>query len=113
MSEKRTPLYVRLPRSHADRLDRAAFELKMSKQDLVAGLIEDRLGHEPPGFIRRETTLEIDDGLTVGRASFQPAAEREVMTLAVVAAWREVDEQAVEELVEANKIPGRNLGDQW
>ena len=34
----RTALFVRIPAADAERLDRAAFELKASKQDLVAGL---------------------------------------------------------------------------
>lgn len=32
-------LYVQIPRSEADKLDRAAFELKSPKRDLVAGLV--------------------------------------------------------------------------
>jgi excisionase family DNA binding protein len=114
----RSALYVRLPKAHAERLDRAAFELKVSKQDLVAGLIEQHvdsahLGRTPPGFTRRETTVEVDEGLTIGRASFRPAGEREVMSLAEVAAWLEVEEDTVRELAEADQLPGRKLGDQW
>jgi hypothetical protein len=33
------PLYVRLPRREAEKLDRAAFELKAHKRDLVAALV--------------------------------------------------------------------------
>ena len=33
------PLYVRLPTEEAEKLDRAAFEMKTSKQDLVTGMI--------------------------------------------------------------------------
>jgi excisionase family DNA binding protein len=112
MAKDRTPLYVRLPKAQADKLDRAAFELKVSKQDLVAGLI-DRHMRTAPGFVRRESAIEFDDDLTVGRASFQPAPEREVMTLAEVADWLEVDEAVVAELAEADKLPGRKLGEQW
>jgi excisionase family DNA binding protein len=110
----RSALYVRLPQAHAERLDRAAFELKMSKQDLVAGLIERHVhGKAPPGFTRRETTIEIDDPLTVGRASFRPSEPSEIMTLDEVAAWLQVGEDVVLELAEANKLPGRKLGDEW
>jgi excisionase family DNA binding protein len=129
--EPKTPLYVRLPRSQAANLDRAAFELKASKQDLIAGLVAryvqpgspqgmqelQRISAQPPGFTttrRRETVVEIDDALTVGRASFQPAAEpREIMTLPELAAWLEVDEQVVAELAEAERLPGRKLGEDW
>jgi len=36
---ERSPLYVQLPRSEAEKLDRAAFELKAHKRDLVAALV--------------------------------------------------------------------------
>ena len=116
-SAKKSPhkaLYVRLPHAHAERLDRAAFELSMSKQDLVAGLIEQHVHTKTaPGFIRRETTIELDDPLTVGRASFRPADTSEVMTLGEVADWLQVDEGVVRQLAEASKLPGRKLGDEW
>ena len=37
--EERAALYVRIPRAEAEKLDRAAFELGASKQDLIAGLV--------------------------------------------------------------------------
>jgi excisionase family DNA binding protein len=131
--EPKAALYVRIPQSEAAKLDRAAFELKASKQDLVAGLVARyvqpdsparmrELGRisasaQPPGFTstrRRETTIEVEDGLTVGRASFQPSAEpREIMTLDELAAWLEVPRETVEELAAAGKLPGRKLGDEW
>jgi hypothetical protein len=36
---ERSPLYVQLPKSEAEKLDRAAFELKAYKRDLVAALV--------------------------------------------------------------------------
>ena len=36
---ERSPLYVQLPKSEAEKLDRAAFELKAHKRDLVAALV--------------------------------------------------------------------------
>jgi excisionase family DNA binding protein len=132
-NEPKTPLYVRIPKAEAAKLDRAAFELKASKQDLIAGLVARyvqpesaeglqqlrslRAGSQPPGFTttrRRETVVEFDDALTVGRASFQPTQEpREIMTLGELAAWLEVDDQAVRELAESDRIPGRKLGEEW
>jgi hypothetical protein len=38
-AEETAALYVRLPRSVAERLDRAAFELKAAKRDIVTGLV--------------------------------------------------------------------------
>ena len=76
--EKRTALYVRIPQSHAEKLDRAAFELKVPKQDLIAGLVEDM--KIAPGFTRRRTeVVEVDDSLSVGRASFLPYGQPEVL----------------------------------
>src|SRR3954453_21129463 len=71
--EKRTALYVRIPQSHAEKLDRVAFELKVPKQDLVAGLVEDM--KIAPGFTRRRTEgVEVDDTLRVrGAVVVSPA----------------------------------------
>ena len=110
--EKRTALYVRIPQSHAEKLDRAAFELKMPKQDLIAGLVENM--KIAPGFTRRRTeVVEVDDGLSVGRASFLPAEPREVMTPAEVADLLQVEEGVVLSMAESGELPGRKLGEDW
>jgi excisionase family DNA binding protein len=110
--EKRTPLYVRIPQSHADKLDRAAFEMKVPKQEIVAGLVESM--RIPPGFTRRRTeVVEVDEGLSVGRASFLPAEPREVLTLADAAELLDVEEEIVRTMAEAGDLPGRKLGDEW
>jgi excisionase family DNA binding protein len=110
--EKRTALYVRIPQSHADKLDRAAFELKVSKQDLVTGLVEGM--KIAPGFTRRRTeVVEVDDSLSVGRASFLPSAPPEVLTLAEVAELLQVDPDVVSGMAAAGELPGRKLGDDW
>src|SRR3954453_8402304 len=110
--EKRTPLYVRIPQSHAEKLDRFAFELKMPKQDLIAGLVEDM--KIAPGFTRRRTeVVEVDDGLNVGRASFMPTGPAEVLTLAEAAELLHVDQDVVEAMADAGELPGRKLGDDW
>jgi len=98
---QRTPLYVRLPSEDADALARAAFELKTSKQDLVAGLI-------------RRFTVEVpDDGLAVGHAAFKPYSPPEVLTVQELAGWLQVGEAAIEELAEAGDLPGRKLAGEW
>src|SRR5919205_2744760 len=97
--EKRTALYVRIPQSHAEKLDRAAFELKMSKQDLVAGLVADM--KIAPGFTRRRTeVVEVDDSMAVGRAAFLPSGPMEVLNLAEVADLLQVDAEVVEAMAE-------------
>ncbi len=95
----RKPLYVRLPTTAADGLDRAAFELQVSKQDLVADLVHRHL--ELP-----------DGGLTVGRASFPPPPS-EVLTAAEAAQLLQSTEAAVIELAEAGELPGRKVGGAW
>src|SRR3954454_19815562 len=110
--EKRTALYVRIPQSQAEKLDRAAFELKVPKQDLIAGLVQDM--KIAPGFTRRRTeVVEVDDALSVGRASFLPAEPREVLTLADVAELLQVEEGVVGSMAEAGELPGRKLGEDW
>ncbi len=104
MSDRR-PLYVRLPAAAADRLDRAAFERKVAKQDLVAELVTHHL--DDP----RRVTVELpEEGVTVGRHGFRPA---EVLTLAGAAELLQVGEDAVAELAEAGELPGRRIGGEW
>jgi excisionase family DNA binding protein len=95
------PLYVRLPTPEAEKLDRAAFELKTSKQDLVAGMI------------RRFTVETADDGMAIGHAAFRPFAPPDVLTTADLATWLQVDEQAVADLAEQGELPGRKLAGEW
>src|SRR3954451_18922223 len=104
MSERR-PLYVRLPAAAADRLDRAAFERKIVKQDLVAELVTQHL--DDP----RRVTVELpEDGVTVGRHSFRTA---EVLTPAGAAELLQVGEDAVVRLGEAGELPGRQIAGEW
>ena len=111
-NEPRTPLYVRIPQSHADKLDRAAFELKVSKQDLVTGLVENM--KIAPGFTRRRTEIvEVDDSLSVGRASFLPGGPPEVLTLAEAADLLQAEPDVVQSMAEQGELPGRRLGDDW
>src|SRR3954449_5138033 len=99
-NEKRTALYVRIPQSHAEKLDRVAFELKVSKQDLVAGLVEDM--KIAPGFTRRRTeVVEGDDAMTVGRASFLPGGPAEVLKLDEAADLLQVEPDVVAAMAEA------------
>jgi excisionase family DNA binding protein len=120
---KRTPLYVRLPIPAADKLDRAAFELRTSKQDLVAGLVSRYVDPDSPsslralkrigGGTRRVVVESADDTLTVGHHSFVPADGNEVLTRAEAAGLLRVDEEAIEQLAAAADLPGRRLGDDW
>jgi excisionase family DNA binding protein len=90
------PLYVRLPREEADRLDRAAEELRTSKRELVTRLVAQKL-----------------DTLTVGHHEFRPAAADDVLTPAQAAELLQVEEAEVLALAEAGELPGRRIGGEW
>jgi excisionase family DNA binding protein len=118
-------LYVRLPVAEAAKLDRAAFELKAAKQDLVAGLVAryvDPASHEGLARLReltgaddrRRVVVEPEgEGLTVGRHSFRPAAELSVLTAVQAAELLQVEEATVVALADAGELPGRLVGDEW
>ena len=109
----RTPLYVRLPSAHAERLDRAAFELKASKQDIVSGLIARYVDPGATDRLRRVVIEAGEDAMATGRHSFTPSGPMEVLTLAEVAELLQVEEEAIHELAEARELPGRRLGEEW
>ena len=87
------PLYVRLPEAAADKLDRAAFEMRTPKQNLVAQLVENHL--------------------TVGKHEFFPNAVEEVLTAEEAAELLRTDAATVTAMAEDGTLPGRKLGDDW
>ena len=109
----RTPLYVRLPTAQAERLDRAAFELKASKQDIVAGLIGRYVDPGSTDRLRRVVIEAGEEQMATGRHTFTPAAEGDVLTLAQLADLLQVEEEAAAELAGAGEIPGRRIGEEW
>ena len=110
-----TGLFVRIPRSHAERLDRASFELKVPKQELVSGLVERYVDPSPRGLARlKRITVETqDDSLAVGRHSFSPADPDEVLTPAQAADLLQVPEDVVMEMARNGDLPGREMGGEW
>jgi excisionase family DNA binding protein len=62
---------------------------------------------EPPAGI------DALQGAPVGRHSFAPAHELEVLTLEQLATLLELDVELVRGLAEAGEVPGRKLGDEW
>ena len=94
MPEK--PLYVRLPTEQADRLERAAEELRTSKRELVTRLVAQKL-----------------DALTVGHHEFRPAPADDVLTPAQAAELLQVGEADVLALAESGELPGRRIGGEW
>jgi excisionase family DNA binding protein len=87
------PLYVRLPDEAADKLDRAAFELKTPKQNLVAQLVSNHL--------------------TVGKAEFFPNDGLAVLTLDEAAELLRVDPKQMQKLAANGEVPGRKVGAEW
>ena len=125
-------LFVRIPVAEAEKLDRAAFELRAPKQDLVTGLVSryvdpsspdalEALGRLRPGGEaaarvgdRRRVTVETaDDSLAVGRHSFRPTGPPEVLTPEQVADLLQTTEDVVEALAESGGLPGRMIGSEW
>jgi excisionase family DNA binding protein len=102
----RTALYVRIPTPVAEDLDRAVFERRVSKQDLVADAL------------RRITIDSGDDTLTVGHAEVRERSAPDVLTADVltaagVAELLQAAEPDVVALAEAGELPGRRVGGEW
>jgi excisionase family DNA binding protein len=95
--EPTSPLYVRLPAASAEKLSRAAFELKTPKRELVTDLVERYLGSEE---------------LLAGRAEMAPR-EPDVLTAEQLAELLQVDEKTVRGLATKGELPGRKLGRHW
>jgi excisionase family DNA binding protein len=120
--EPTTALFVRLPSSAAARLDRASLELRTPKRDLVADLVTRYLDPDDPTSLdhlrqsrdRPRVVIEhAEPGLAVGRHSFLPAPEPQVLTAGEVAALLRVDEAEVVDLAGRGELPGRRVGDVW
>ena len=95
--EQTSPLFVRLPAASAERLNRAAFELKTPKRELVADLVDRYLGAED---------------VVVGRASAE-TREPDVLTVEQLAELLQIDQKTVRSLAAAGELPGRKLGRHW
>ena len=103
-----TPLFVRIPKAQAEQLDRAAFELKRPKQEIVASLIARYADPAtwPP-------TLEAEaEELAVGRHTFR-SSPLDVLTPAALAELLQIDEELIIALAERAELPGRKIGEQW
>ncbi len=117
-----TPLYVRLPSTAVDKLDRAAAALGVHKKDLVAGLVtryvdpDSQHGLSALGTLASQRPLMMgsaDGGVTVGTYSFQPYDPPEIMNAEQAGQFLQLDEKIVIELAEAGKLPGKRLGPTW
>ncbi len=109
----KTALYVRLPASASDKLERATKALGITKKDLITHLVStyaETAGTTP----RPQRSLElVSTGSGVGSYSFRPYDPPEVLTVAQAAQMLQVAESVVLELAEDGSLPGRKLGDTW
>jgi excisionase family DNA binding protein len=117
-----TALYVRLPTTAVDKLDRAAEALGVHKKDLVAGLVskyvdpDSRHGLNALGSLSqpRRVTVELGEtSPTLGAYSFQPYDPPEVMNAEQAGELLQIAESVVVELAETGELPGRKLGSAW
>jgi excisionase family DNA binding protein len=101
MSNERTPLFVRLPRSQAAALDRLADATGRRKQSLVSEFLGERLTAGRP--------------LSVGRVEVTntPEAVDEVLTLEELARLLKIPADAVRSRAEEGELPGRRFGKEW
>ncbi len=125
MSRKKspeTPLYVRLPKTEGDRLDRAAAALRMAKKDLVAGLVSRYVDPDSQQGLAALSTLSTrrppepapgGGPLMMGTYSFQPYDPPEIMNAEQAGQFLQIEEKNVIELAEAGQLPGKKLGPVW
>lgn len=125
-TKKKTPpetaLYVRLPATAGEKLDRASEALGIPKKDLVAGLVakyvdpDSQRGLSALGSLSQPRRISIDlsdHGPAMGTYSFQPYDPPEVMNAEQAGKLLQIEEKLVIELAEAGKLPGRKLGTAW
>jgi len=115
-----TPLYVRLPSSASDKLDRAAAALGVHKKDLVAGLVskyvdpDSQRGLSELGSLSSRRSPDFQEVVPmIGSYSFQPYDPPEIMNAEQAGQFLQIDEKNVVELAEGGKLPGRKLGPAW
>jgi excisionase family DNA binding protein len=102
MPDDVSPLYVRLPRREAEALDRAAFETKASKRELVTSALQRYLDESKP-----------KPELVLGRAELRPPPPPEVLTIEQAAKLLQVEPAEMQKLAEAGELPGRKIGGAW
>ena len=119
-NQPETPLYVRLPSTAVDKLDRAAAALGVHKKDLVAGLVTKYVDPDSQHGLSALNTLSTrrpldtsDRGTMIGSYSFQPYDPPEIMNAEQAGQFLQIDEKNVIELAEAGKLPGKKLGPVW
>ncbi|HVX44486.1 MAG TPA: helix-turn-helix domain-containing protein [Mycobacteriales bacterium] len=103
MAEPTRAIYVRVPANLADKLDRVAERLGMSKRDVITRLVGDR--------------LTVEDDLRPQRFWVDPAlagnSEPDVLTPEQAADLLQVEVSDITEMAEAGELPARRIGGHW
>ncbi len=124
MPDPTAALYVRLPHSEFEKLDRAAEALATNKKTIVTGLISRYVDPDSAAALKtlrssltpepRRVTINLpDEGLAVGHHAFTPAPLPDVLTPGQAAELLQVPEDELLALAEAGSVPGRRIGDRW
>ena len=104
----KSALFLRLPTAVAEQLDETARSLQVAKSRIVADLVSRHLSPDDP-----PVGIDALRGAPVGRHSFTPVHELEVLTLEQLATLLEVGIGDARGLAEAGELPGRNIAGQW
>jgi excisionase family DNA binding protein len=119
-SPPQTPLYVKLPSTAVEKLDRASAALGVPKKDLVAGLLsryvdpDSQRGLSALGALASRRPLEATEAAPmIGTYSFQPYDPPEIMNVEQAAQFLQIEPTNVVELAESGKLPGKKLGPVW
>jgi excisionase family DNA binding protein len=124
MPDPTAALYVRLPHTEFEKLDRAAEALATNKKTIVTGLVSRYVDPDSANGLEalrsslqpdpRRITINLpDEGLAVGHHAFTPAPLPDVLTPEQAAELLQVDEDELIELAEAGSVPGRRIGERW
>src|SRR5439155_6297464 len=106
-----TALFVRIPATEADKLHRAADVLGTPKRELITKLVARYVDPENPAALNELGGAQAD--WSVGRHSFRPVEELEILTPAQLAGLLQVEEETVIELAKRRELPGRKVGGEW
>lgn len=104
-SEPTRAIYARVPPQVADKLDRAAAKLGLSKRDVLTSLVGDHLDVEGSDIMRRPHLAPS----TIISGELHDA----VLDLAEAAELLRALENDVQALAESGEIPGRRIGSTW
>ena len=104
-----TPLFVRIPSAEAAKLHHASSVLGAPKRELITRLVARYVDPKDLGALSALGGSEMG----VGRHSFRPAEELEILTPAQLAGLLQVEEETIVAMAERKEIPARKVGEEW